>query len=515
MRRATDSTGGGLRGSVNAAPLDPSKMASLNRYRDGGCSASVTDAAGVTRGYAIKRENLPFAIPAIQHDAKTGQGNGSVVHLTVNPPSGGPVRFSCWMPKTQTPSDVISALHSSRNGRWASLFRLVQRAREIPDAAHRAPLSDEVKAFAAVELAPPSGGASMSKSTKLRPNFDTGCFDVRGEFEWELDDVWYSVEVDIEICDDGDDGGDIFEYLIDNGYDEAPHVVVDANRYSVADLDSVTFTAEVVSDVHLSADGWQWTPAEGYSSDPWTTACIGTATTCTIQIHGSGFMSYSVADGSLTDTVLVYGNLAPDIELDDDNGDAPSSADSTHGPTNTVALTAQEDSGVYNAAKASGEWLYTQGCARCTPPYVGVGTDTSQANYEEQVNYSLRRGDCTDLVHYAHQTYLGLTAWPFEKMSTSQFNGWGPTPLAKHGFSQIDSTQVRYGDVVVKTQNGGSGHAGLFKGWGAHWQAQAWANGGTPATLARKRHDGNTDLWTATRESGYTIKYFRAHKVAP
>jgi hypothetical protein len=146
---------------------------------------------------------------------------------------------------------------------------------------------------------------------------------------------------------------------------------------------------------------------------------------------------------------------------------------------------------------------------------VGVGTDTSQANYEEQVDHSLRRGDCTDLVQYAHQTYLGMTAWPFEKMSTSQFNGWGATGLAKHGFSQIDSTQVRVGDVVVKTVSGGSGHAGLFKGWGAHWQPQAWANGGTPATLQKKRNDGKTGQWTATRQSGYVVKYFRAHKVAP
>jgi hypothetical protein len=159
--------------------------------------------------------------------------------------------------------------------------------------------------------------------------------------------------------------------------------------------------------------------------------------------------------------------------------------------------------------------LYTQGCAQCTPPYVGVGTDTSQKNYEEQVNYSLKRGDCTDLVMYAHQTYLGSTAWPFEKMSTSQFNGWGPTPLAKHGFSQIDSTQVRFGDVVVKTRDGGSGHAGLFEGWGDQWQAQAYANNGTPATLEKKRNDGQTGRWTATRQSGYVVKYFRAHKVAP
>jgi hypothetical protein len=100
-------------------------------------------------------------------------------------------------------------------------------------------------------------------------------------------------------------------------------------------------------------------------------------------------------------------------------------------------------------------------------------------------------------------------------MSTSQFNGWGPTPLAKHGFSQIDSTQVRFGDVVVKTRDGGSGHAGLFEGWGDQWQAQAYANNGTPATLEKKRNDGQTGRWTATRQSGSVVKYFRAHKVAP
>jgi hypothetical protein len=55
----------------------------------------------------------------------------------------------------------------------------------------------------------------------------------------------------------------------------------------------------------------------------------------------------------------------------------------------------------------------------------------------------------------------------------------------------------------------------LFNGWGEKWQAQAYANNGTPATLQRKRHDGPTGQWTATRQSGYVVKYFRAHKVAP
>jgi hypothetical protein len=75
--------------------MNAAKMASLNGYGEGGCSASITDSAGVTRGYAIKRQDLPFALPAIQHDAASGRGNGRVAHFMVRRPTAAPVAFSC------------------------------------------------------------------------------------------------------------------------------------------------------------------------------------------------------------------------------------------------------------------------------------------------------------------------------------------------------------------------------------------------------------------------------------
>lgn len=518
-RRASDSAGGKHGSALSSStPLNANKMASLSRYSDGGCGAMVIDPAGVARGFPIRRQNLPFAIPGIQHNSTTGQGNGAVIHFSVSPPGAAPVAFTCWMPNSVSPTDVVSAMKGSKNGRWSALFRMLPKAAPIPDRAHRQPLSDEVQAFAAQTLAPRP--APTTTSSRAQPNLDAGCFDEHGWFDWYNDgtDSWLIVEVDVEVCDDG--GGDIFEYLIDNGYSSGPYVTVDADKYNITDGDTVTFTAEVVSDERMPPVGWAWNPGAGYSADPWTGQGLqncGTSTTCSVSVHASGSMSYSVTDASgnpiAPGGVTIIGVLPPDIEQGfDDNGDAPSSTDSSTGPSSTVELSALESEGVFNAALASGEWLYTQGCAHCSTPF---GTDTSQANAEEIVNYSLRRGDCTDLVQYAHQAYLGLTAWPFAKMSTTQYNSWSPAALARHGFAQIDSTQVRVGDVVVRTVAGGSGHAGLFIMWAEGWEPEAWANGGSPAYPTVKRRDGLTGIWTATRKAGYVTKFFRAMKVAP
>jgi hypothetical protein len=494
----------------NAASLNSDKMAELRRYSEGACAVSTIDRSGAAHGFAMPRQDLPFAVAPVQHDAKTGRGNGRVVQISLNRPSGA-VALNCWVPSTVTAVELLQTVHASRSGPWSPIFSGVTHAGIIPDSAHRSPLSDEARAFEAEMLV--SRSAKPSTTTSVHgASLNTGCDDVNGTFYYWDGSSWVFIEVDVSVCDDT--YGDFLGWIIDNGYANPPSISVDASNYEITDLDSVTFTARIGGGTYPRL-GWTWVPEAGTSWDPWTTACTGNNLTCRIQVHGTGKMYFTIAtpSGNLPGGMGITGDAAPDIGLDDDNGDAPSSADSTTGPTNTIDLTAHEDSGVYSAAVASGEWLYTQGCAHCSVPH---GTDTSQVNAEELVNYSIRRGDCTDLAQYAHQTYLGLTAWPFEKMSTSQYNSWSATALAKHGFTQLtDSNQVRYGDVVVRTAHNGSGHAGLFTGWQAHWEAQAWANNGSPAYSDKQRKDKKTGTWTAARATGYDVKFFRARKVVP
>ncbi len=503
----------------SAASLNTVKMTALSRYADGGCNASVTDSSGLTRGYAMVRQNLPFAIPAIQHDAKTGQGNGAIVRFSVKRASGPPVSFSCWVPNTESPTDLISAMHASKNGRWSSLFRLLPHATVIPDSAHRQPLSNEVRSFAAVTLAPHL--TPVSVSNRLRPNFDDECHDAQGDFEWysNADGTWLIIDVDIDVCDDS--GGDIFGYVIDNGYDEPPHVVVDATGYLVKPLlDSVTFTAEVVSRTHLPPVGWKWAPGNGTANDPWTRACIGTGTTCRIPLHGSGTMTYSVLDtegDSIQGSVIVY--IAPFANVDslNDNGGpgdqdpvdsldylasvglkssqhlasreepqmdsrsamyGPFSEDVVWAPPSTE-ISSLQSFGIWVNARVDGEWTYTWGGdlrKQC------CSTHLNEPSRNLNGPAGSYRGDCTDLVYVAVKQELGPSGWSHLKMSTGMFDTASTATLASYGYERIsDSTQVRAGDVAIKMYIGGGGHAGIFLDWEDGWRPIVLSNNGHPA----------------------------------
>jgi len=113
-----------------------------------------------------------------------------------------------------------------------------------------------------------------------------------------------------------------------------PPVTVSAQATRVYPTDSVTFTASIRSDIagklrkvdhpgdpaeavpHIV--GWQWVPDLG-EVDPWTTACSSRELRCTIMVHGSGTMVFSVrlAGQVCADWVHVDTRSVPDLDVTD------------------------------------------------------------------------------------------------------------------------------------------------------------------------------------------------------
>jgi hypothetical protein len=113
-----------------------------------------------------------------------------------------------------------------------------------------------------------------------------------------------------------------------------PPVAVSAQATRVYAIDSVTFTARIRSDIagelrrvdhpgnpaegvpHIV--GWQWVPDLG-EVDPWTTACTSRELRCTIIVHGSGTMVFSVrlAGQVCADWVHVETRSTPDFDETD------------------------------------------------------------------------------------------------------------------------------------------------------------------------------------------------------
>jgi hypothetical protein len=436
-------------GRPSDASLRPDKMAQLRKYSEGGCAAGAPDESGAYRAVAIQRKNLPFNLPAIQYDKATGHGNGRQARMTVKRRGQTPVALSCFIPSTLSTDELAKSLHNSKTRHWSTLFSSIAQARSIPDSAHRGPLSAEAQAFKAELIEPRPVQNRLNASALLSSN----CVQVKAYFEWydEDNDEWWEIDIDFEICDEGggygdgfpgDGGGDVFFWILDHGYDDPPHVVVDASAYDITATDSVTFTARVISDVHLQAMGWQWIPASGSSWDPWTHECAGTDTTCRIQVHGSGRMYYTVQDQSsnnIIGSLRVIANIPPDVGGED--GDVPLVAAIDTGSAAATAVSATESSSILAYAISTGEWEYTQGCAHCVVPH---GSPPGP-NWEPAVDRPNHIGDCTDYVWWAIRNTLGTTAWPFAKISTTDFNRMydSTTKLAKNGYVLVDSANVR------------------------------------------------------------------------
>lgn len=508
---------GNAAGSPGAASASSAKMATLARYNDGGCGASINDSSGVRHGYAIQRRNLPFAVPAVQHDAKTGHGNATVVHFSVSQPGSAPVAFTCWLPNTESAADLLTAMQqASKNGRWKALFGMLPKAPVIPDSAHRHALSAEVQAFAATMLA--SRPAPTGASNSVHSNFDSGCLDVHGTFDWysDIEQAWLIIDVDIEVCDPDDGGGDIFEYVIDSGYSAGPYVVVDADKYNITDLDSVSFSAEVVSDGHEPPVGWTWVPGGGLAWDPWTDssvrqACLGTVPSCKIQVHGTGTMFYVVDDAttgdSLSGQLQIIASLPPDAGAD--SGDAPLPSNWDSGGASSTPISVLQLTKILQAADSSDEhftWVYTQNCAQCDS--AGIHGPFT----EHVVDIPNHYGDCTDFVWAMVTKVLGAS-WNHQKINTAMFDTLDAPHLAAHGYAEDVSGNPIAGEAIVRGKTSGtrSGHAGIFSGWcaGSPHHPCGMAENGTPATYYAAGTSKGLGLRDFGPLTGYATRFFR------
>lgn len=138
---------------------------------------------------------------------------------------------------------------------------------------------------------------------------------------------------------------------------------------------------------------------------------------------------------------------------------------------------------IATAAKASGEWTYSQG-----------------QKGEPGINYANRIGDCTDYCRNAVVSTMGY-AWAGSdkgKANTAALlNG------TAEGFTEVESGAAQPGDVVVDPAQS---HAGVFTGVNSKGQFRALANNGMPSSSERGYSDRSTRVITFPRSS----RFFRA-----
>jgi hypothetical protein len=470
----------------------------------------------------MQRQRLPFSIPAISYDPKTKMGNGRVAHLTMKKPDGTAISWTCVVPNTVSNADLVTAVKGSKAGRLSSISSALSRAAAVPDSAQTSPLGPEAKAAKAGMLSPiaashPVPAQSASTKSAHGASFNEGCDDVDSEIGFWDDvlDIWDLIEFEINVCDD--EGGDFFYYLIDNGYTQPTTVAVDASAYQVTDIQDVTFTAEIASSRLVSRIDWTWTPTG--AADPWTIACAGNDTTCTISVHGTGRMAFTVTDlgTPISGSIGVGGELAPDADsTDTDSGDTDDSSPST--TTSLTPISIVTGAAVLGTAIAEPDWVYTQGCHQCNPPadhLDWVEPDKNRPNHY---------GDCTDFVWTVMRETLGTTAWPYDTnhiARTKDFGYFTTSTAAHYGYIKIDSSQARAGDVVVRdpiqhlappnqADTIGGGHAGIFMGWEQGGVPEGWANNGNPATHTHPNKDNPTGRAGFKQKPGYLTFFFRA-----
>jgi hypothetical protein len=122
-------------------------------------------------------------------------------------------------------------------------------------------------------------------------------------------------------------------------HDRSPAVVLVSSPKTVSVIDSVSFVAHVRPDIaaqfrpsdhlgdgglHSAVIGWHWYPDLDIV-DPWTKACDGRDSTCTIMVHGAGTMTFTVKLGNVVcaDWVHLEPRSLPDIDEVDDSTLAP------------------------------------------------------------------------------------------------------------------------------------------------------------------------------------------------
>ena len=129
-------------------------------------------------------------------------------------------------------------------------------------------------------------------------------------------------------------------------------------------------------------------------------------------------------------------------------------------------ITSAQGIQVAMAAKASGEWVYSQG-----------------QSGEAGVDYANSVGDCTDYVRNAVQVGLGTK---LNKANTRAFREG-----KAEGFTQVEGSDAQPGDVVVA-----GGHAGIFTGVNAKGQVRALADNGSPTSSPEGYKDSDTGVTT-------------------
>jgi hypothetical protein len=130
---------------------DQGQLAQLRKIGEG-CAIAAPDSKGVLRAIPVPRGKLPFKLPAIHRDAKTGVGNGRVGGLTIHRPDGTPMTLTCWVPETLTLQELAAAVMASKkDNQWNKIVAQLEDAPELPEPGQRT-LSDDARAFAAEML---------------------------------------------------------------------------------------------------------------------------------------------------------------------------------------------------------------------------------------------------------------------------------------------------------------------------------------------------------------------------
>ena len=143
----------GERAQFNQAS-DNGRLAQLRQTGEG-CAIAAPDSKGVLRAIAVERSKLPFHMPPIHRDPKTGIGNGRVAGMKIQRPDSPEMTLTCWAPETLSLDELSAAVMTSKQDvRWDRIIAELEGAAELPDSDHRQ-LSDEARTFAGEMLASP------------------------------------------------------------------------------------------------------------------------------------------------------------------------------------------------------------------------------------------------------------------------------------------------------------------------------------------------------------------------
>ena len=211
------------------------------------------------------------------------------MHVTIKDHRGPASTLDCVLPNTLSSADIVRALEASSPSRWSGIVSALQRAREIPDSALDQPLGTSAASAKSRMMASAPAQRTVARLTSIKaptgPSFNVGCENAGGTIAvWYGDaDEWFEWDFEVDVCDETD--GSWFYWLIDNGYTQPTTVSVDASAYHITQLDTVAFQAHIETTRLVSRISWSWTPTG--AADPWTVACSGNDTTCSIQVHGT------------------------------------------------------------------------------------------------------------------------------------------------------------------------------------------------------------------------------------